>query len=384
MSAPPAKKASSESPHRTKEELGRKRHRTSVSPQASRSEANDALKKKKRQRVDSEGTGIDKTLGVSKPSGEKALEGSRDRSTRLGPAPAANMFSTQSTKSSPRPSPAPTATAPVAFMGSSTASSAMEGPAKESPVELNPKSATPSSAGGIDRSKNDSMKQINDAAQAGDEEEDERIQEEEKRKQREKLEEQQLIRKDAEERQKAEAEAQAQLQKEREEAERQAQIEREKEEEIERQAQEVQRRQREELEMQAKKRREEEMQRRRAEQERQRKIDQEKRRREVEQREAAARLKAQQEEEAARRASLPNGLRRILELSPEQARSTGEIQRWLPLRTVTTNDLDDNDEGSGASERWIASIQAVPLLANKDFELSQCMLFLSYSQIILI
>ena len=375
MSAPPGKKASSESPQRTKEELGRKRHRTSVSPQASRSEATDALKKKKRQRVDSQGSGIDKTTGVGGSPGEKALEGNRDRSSRLGPAPAANMLPTPSSKASPKPSHAPTPAAPVAFMGNTTLISTIDNAAKESPSAINAKSRPSSPFSGVKGMENDVTMQNEHVVQAIDEEEEKKRQEEEERlQQQERLAEQEVARKAAEERQKAEAEIQAQLQKEREDAERQAQIERKKEEELERQLQEEQRRQREELEAQAKKRREEEMQKRRAEQERQRKIDQEKRRREAEQREIAARFKAQQEEEAARRASLPNGLRRYFELTAEQARSVSEIRRWLPLRTVTTLDLDDRAEGLGTSDRWIANVQAAPLLANKDLELSQCTL----------
>ena len=358
MSAPPTKKASSESPRRTKEETGRKRHRTSTSPQTSRSEATDTLKKKKRQRVDSQGNGIDQT---------------RDRSMRLGPAPPANMLPSPSVTSSPKPSPTPVPTAPVAFMGSATASPATKSPVKESSVEPKSTPATISPIGGVDQIMKDAAKEEDEEAKATGDEEADRIPQEQ-RQRREALEQEELARKEAEERCKLEAEKQAQLEREREEAERQAQIAREKEEEIERQAQEEQRRQREEFEAQAKKRREEELQKRRMEQERQRKLDQEKRRREAEQREIAARLKAQQEEEAAHRASLPNGLRRYFELTPDQARSTSEIKKWLPLRTVTTHDLDDHTEGLAAQERWIANIQAAPLLANKDLELSQCKL----------
>ena len=362
MSALPNKKASSESPRRTREEPGRKRHRTSTSPHSSRSEATDAIKKKKRQRVDSHGN---------------AVEQGRERPTRLGPAPPANMLPSPSVTSSPKPSPTPAPSAPVAFMGSATASPATKSPIKESSVEPRSKSAMISPVGSIDQTMRDATNDDNDEAKTAVNDEANYVQqeeEEEERQRQESINQEKLARAEAEERQRVEAERQAQLRKEREEAERQAQIAREKEEELERQAEEEQRRQREELEAQAKRRREEELQKRRAEQERQRKVDLEKRRREAEQREIAARLKAQEEEEAARRNSLPNGLRRYFELTPDQARSTSEIRKWLPLRTVTTEDLDDRAEGLAAQERWIANIQAAPLLANKDLELLQCKL----------
>ena len=256
MPARPHKKASSESPRRMKEELGRKRHRTSTSPQASRSEATEALKKKKRQRVDSEGNAIDQ---------------SRERLTRLGPAPPANMLSTSSV-TSPKPSPTPAPTAPVAFMGSATASPATKSPVKDSSVEPKSKSATISPVGSIDQTMKDALNDEDDKAKiAADEEAERTNQEEEERQRQNRVEQENLARAEAEERQKAEAERQAQLRKEREEAEREAQVAREKAEELARQAQEEQRRQREELEAQAKKRKEEELQKRRAVQERQRK-----------------------------------------------------------------------------------------------------------------
>lgn len=358
MSVPPHKEASSESPRPMKEELGRKRHRTSTSPQASRSEMTEALKKKKRQRADSHGNAIDQ---------------SRERLTRLGPAPPANMLSNASVASSPKPISTPAPTAPVAFMGSATASPVTKSPVKDSFVEPKSKSATISPVTSVEQTMKDAPNHEDDKMEIAATEEANRLkQEEEERQRQERAEQEKVARAEAEERQRIEAEKQAQLRKEREVVEREAQLAREKEEELERRAQEEQRRQREELEAQAKKRKEEELQRRRAEQERQRRLEQEKRRLEAEQREIAARLKAQEEEEAARRNSLPNGLRRYFELTPEQARSLSEIKRWLPLRTVTTEDLDDHAEGAIAQERWIANVQVAPLLANKDLELSQC------------
>ena len=358
MSAPPHKKASSESPRRMKEESGRKRHRTSTSPQASRSEVSEALKKKKRQRVDSHGNAIDQ---------------SRERPTRLGPAPPANMLPNTSLTASPKPTPTPASTAPVAFMGSATESPANNSPVKDSSGEVKSKSATNPLTENADQIMEDAPNGKGDGPETVATEEDIRLkQEEEERQRQEKAEQEKLARIEAEEQHKVEAEKQAQLRKEREEAEREAQLAREREEELARLAQEEQRRQREELEAQARKRKEEELQKRRAEQERQRKLEQEKRRLEAEQREIAIRLKAQEEEEAARRNALPNGLRRYLELTPDQARSPSEIKRWLPLRTVTTKDFDDQAQGPLAQERWIANVQVAALLANQDLELSQC------------
>lgn len=358
MSAPPLKKASSESPRRMKEESGRKRHRTSTSPQASRSEVTEAMKKKKRPRVDSR---------------DNATEYSLERPARLGPAPPANMLPNAAITSSPNPCPIPASTAPVAFMGSATASPVNKSPVKDSSIEPTSKSANISPVDSIDQTMRDAPNDEDDKAEIAAHEEANRMkQEEEERQRQRRVEQENLARIEAEGRQRVEAEKQAQLQREKEAAEREAQLALEKAEELARQAQDEQRRQREEMEAQAKKRKEEELQKRRAEQERQRKLDQEKRRLEAEQRETAARLKAQQEEEAARRNALPNGLRRYFELTPDQARSLSEIRKWLPLRTVTTEDLDEHAEGPFAQERWIANVQVAPLLANKDLELSQC------------
>ena len=360
MSAPPMKKASSESPRRTKEESNssKKRLRTSISPHASRSDANDMMAKKKRLRVDSNGNAIDQ---------------GRERSHRPGPAPPAHMVPSPPVASSPKMSHAAVPTAPVAFMGSATTSPATKSPVKTSSVEPSSKSAQISPVSNIDPALPQSPNQQEDESKAAAREENARKnQEEAERQRKEQLEQDEKARIVAEEIHKVKAEKQAQLQKEREEAEREAKIAREKEEAAERQASEERRKEREEIEAQAKKRKEEENQKRRLEQERQRKADLEKRRREAEQVQLEMRLKAQQEEERLRRNALPNGLRRYFELSPEEARSTREIKKWLPLRTVTTEDLEPGSNVYGAVERWIANIQAAPLLANKDLELSQC------------
>ena len=114
------------------------------------------------------------------------------------------------------------------------------------------------------------------------------------------------------------------------------------------------------------------MQKRRAEQERLRKEEQERRRAEQEERDRLRRIRAQEEEEQQRRESLPNGLRRAAELSPDEARSYKEIVKWLPLHTVTTRELDPCCEEQAADERWLANIQVAPILAITDLDLSQC------------
>ena len=118
--------------------------------------------------------------------------------------------------------------------------------------------------------------------------------------------------------------------------------------------------------------RNEELQARRAEQERQQREIEERRKAELEHREEMRRLRLQEEQEIQRRNALPNGLRRAAELSPDEARDPQWINKWLPLYTVETEDLDPNCSKEEAGERWIANVQVAPLLANKDLELSQC------------
>ena len=129
---------------------------------------------------------------------------------------------------------------------------------------------------------------------------------------------------------------------------------------------------REEEEARALRIRNEELQARRAEQERQQREKEERRKAELEHREELRRLRLQEEKELQRRDALPNGLRRAAELSPDEARDPQWINKWLPLYTVETEDLDPNCSREEASERWVANIQVAPLLANKDLELSQC------------
>ncbi|KAI9866444.1 MAG: Set3 complex subunit with deacetylase activity, meiotic-specific repressor of sporulation proteins, partial [Pleopsidium flavum] len=59
------------------------------------------------------------------------------------------------------------------------------------------------------------------------------------------------------------------------------------------------------------------------------------------------------------------------ELNTNDAKSPREITKWLPLFTVTYNQLDPTGEGDVGNDRWIPSFQAAPILAIKDLELSQ-------------
>ena len=133
---------------------------------------------------------------------------------------------------------------------------------------------------------------------------------------------------------------------------------------------------REEQEARAVKKRNDELQLqiRRAEQERQSKEKEERRRAELEIREEQRKARIQEEQEIRRREGLPYGLRRAAELGPEKARDPAWIQHWLPLYYVTTEDLDSNCVNEEAEERWISNVQVAPLLANRDLELSQCRL----------
>ncbi|KAL9137907.1 MAG: hypothetical protein Q9175_000862 [Cornicularia normoerica] len=357
-------KASSEEPTNVKSDLGKKRHRISVSPQASKIDlpGTEAARKKK-QRVDSQGNAIDQD---------------RDRSFRPGPAMVANMIASPTGVPSPTACPGP---APVAFMGSNTVS-----PVTKSPTESRIHSTLISPVNSIDQALQQQQQpqqpDLDDMQVQRQMEEDvlrqERLDQERER-QAAQEEKERLEEIESEQRRQAEAELVRNARAEREEAERKARVARDEEDarlEAQRQAEEEQRQiqlEREEEENRiAKKKREEEMQQRRVEQEQLRKEDQERRRRELEEHESKRRMQAQEEAERLRRQSLPNGLRRAAELSPEDARTMKEVTKWLPLRTVTTQELDRGCELQMAEERWVANIQAAPLLAIKDLDLLQC------------
>ena len=341
-----AKKASSEEPACTKQDSGKKRLRVSVSPQASRSDSVDIVKKKKRLRLDSQGKAINQDFEHPAP---------------VPPAMVANMVVASPTAVT---SPIQGA-APVAFMGAPTAS-----PVTTSSAEAQNGSTVISPAKSLEQAVRQSPERNDTEAQAayensqskvetGIEAESRRIKIERDQEQETERERQAMLEREAAEHRALmdrEAEvARLDAQRQAEEAERQAQLDREAEEA-----------------RIAKIKRDEELQRRRIEDERQRKEEQERRRRDREERESLRRMRQQQEEERSRRENLPNGLRRAVEIGPERAKDRKEITKWLPLRTVTAEDLGSNYEGQVAGEQWVANIQAAPILANPDLELSQC------------
>ena len=361
-STEPATRVKSEEPSQTKGEPGRKRHRMSHSPQASKSglaTSVDTTKRKKRQRVDSQGNAADQDP---------------DRAFRPGPAMVANMIASPTTLASPTQSQG---TAPVAFMGSNVGS-----PVTKSPVEFNPHSNLISPVNSIEQALQ--QRADSDDVQAQRQVEEDILRQQQRLEQERELqaareEQERLAKIEAEEREQVRAENEMKAQAEREEAQREARIAREAEEarlEADRRAEEAERQLRlereEEEERLAKKRREEEIQKRRLEQEKHRREEQERRRREQEERETLRRVRMQEEQERQRRKSLPNGLRRAAELPQDEARTAKEITKWLPLRTVTTLELDPDSVSQLAEELWITNIQAAPILAIKDLELSQC------------
>ena len=365
-------------------ETAKKRARPSVSPSEGNSpnshKSPDTTKKIKRQRVGSD-------------HGKSSAQGTSPPSTVPGPARVANMGCSASTQSS---DPGPAAGgAPVAFMGSSSAGQSKE--AKPVGSETQPLTATTvtidtsvveestSTEAKVDREAEGGETEMDDlqaqasiqlkseteatvaaaasAEAAAKAEEAARQQElKDKRETEERKEKERVLERVArEEAERIAREEEATRQEERrqaEEAERKAQQEREEEEA-----------------RQERKRKEEEMARRQAERERQRKEElerQERRRVEQEERERLAKLKRQEEEERQRRQALPNALRIAAELSPDAARHPSEILRWLPIYTATGYQLDTRCDESARSERWIANIQAAPILGITDLDLSQC------------
>ncbi|KAL9103445.1 MAG: hypothetical protein Q9163_001508 [Psora crenata] len=194
-----------------------------------------------------------------------------------------------------------------------------------------------------------------------------RDQEEQERRRREQ-EEQERRRRDKEEQERRRREQEEQERRRREQEEQERRRREQEEQERRRREQEEQERRRREQEEQERRRLDkEEQERRRRDQE-----EQERRRREQEERETSLRIRRQQEEERARIEALPNGLRRAAEIGAERAKDRKEITKWLPLRTVTTEDLRSDCESQVANDRWITNIQAAPILGHQDLELPQC------------
>ena len=337
-------------------ETHKKRSFQSISPSEGNSlgtrRSSEVPKKLKRQRVNSVGTAVDReTPGLIQP----------------GPARVANMIPPSYITSPPRSQGA----APVAFMGNSSTSPVKEhsnpflhridngSPLPDSTTEVlahvpshDPKSQniledkeTPDEILSVPA--NVKM-EVEDSIEEREQQKLEQEIIEQKAKEKAVQIEAERIAREVEE---ARVEEQARV----EEAERKIRLEREAEEaRIE------------------KKRQEEEAQQRLIERERLRKEEQERRRAEQEERERVMMIRRQEEEERRRRQNLPNALKVAAELSPESAKHPSEIIRWLPLYTAFGYQLDPQCEEQAREERWITNIQAAPVLAITDLDLSQC------------
>ncbi|KAI4247407.1 MAG: hypothetical protein LQ352_006163, partial [Teloschistes flavicans] len=347
MSMPKVRQNSSTS---SKVEPGKKRPRRSPSPQqrSPQDESSpDSVKNKKKRRVDSDGNAIlqEATPGVAH--------------IRTGPAMVANMIASPEPVTSPSE---PQRRAPVANMGTSSAS-----PVTKSPTDLTSQSEPHSPMTGIEQTIQEGIKQRLPQEYTakplpfpispnGDQSQVDADNEAHRRRLAERERAQNALEEEAHAARIARQEEEARLERQRQadEAERQARREQEEEEaRINKQ------------------RREEELARRRAEQERHRREEQERRRAEQEEKERQRRIRQQEEEEQQRLDALPDSLRRAAVLSPEKARESREMKKWLPLRTVTTRQLDPGCDGNVADERWTPNVQVAPILAIKDLDLSQ-------------
>ncbi|KAL8770221.1 MAG: hypothetical protein Q9209_004063 [Squamulea sp. 1 TL-2023] len=350
---PKVRKESSKDQHSSRVEPGKKRPRLSTSSQLSGAGEDEAIgipEVKKKRRVDSEGNAV-----LRDPQRSDTL-------VRAGPAMVANMIASPEPVISPSEPPSK---APVANMGVSSASPITKSPTSQSEI------ASPMS--GIESTLQQNARQ---------EVASEQFQEDTPTLSRHDhgFQEQVKATNVANEQRAAESEREKQAQKAQKEeeraarivqAEQQALLERQRQaDEAERQAQ--QERQEKEIRAAMRLQEEEELMRRRAEQEHLRQEEQERRNAELEEREQRRRIRLQEQEQQRLRDALPNSLRRAAELSPEKARQPREIKKWLPLYTVTTREIDPDCDDSGADERWIANVQAAPILAIKDLGLSQC------------
>ena len=330
-------------------------HRSPSPPHVS---ASDMPEKRKRRRVDSDNNAIDRVADGIPPAGSAAV---------------ANMLPTSHVTDNSAPPPG---IAPVAFMGNSNAS-----PTTSSTNLSNTRVDSRSPAMSIDEvaQRNNYLQDLRDQTKA----EESLLRQQREDQEREVTNLQGMIEAKAaaelQERQQHEhdmLEQQAKEKAAREEAERQSRIELEREEsrlEEQRKAEEAEDKARLEREAEEarieKKRKEEELQKRRADLERLRK-EQDRRRAEQEEHERITRLRRQQEEERRQREALPNGLRRAAELRSEDAKDPKEIAKWLPIFTVTGRQLDPTCKDEAEGERWIANIQAAPILAITDLGLS--------------
>lgn len=334
------KKASSEEPTHSKDGASRKkRARASASPKASKTELTDVAKKIKRPRVGS--------LGDSKDNVQQDPAGTKVAAASPPPSAAKVVSPSQGA-------------APVAFMGGASSIPVMLSPTQEKDLHVPStdiiqtsldSAGDPSASGG---NQHDTSAVLQNGDLQMKEEEERRLKAELEKEEKAKREEEAARKREEEERQKR-LKQEAEERRRALEAERLAQLEREAEEA-----------------RLAKIKREEELQRRRMEEERLKREEQERKRKEREEREALRRRQQLEEEKRARMEALPNGLRRAAELAGEAARQPKEIIKWLPLRTASTSDLYPDFAREGSDEPWISNVQAAPILANQDLELSQC------------
>ena len=368
------KKASSEEPTLSKDSINsKKRIRTSASPQATKTEKTDATKKTKRPRVGS--------LGASKDINAQKLAESKD--AVVSPPPSAAKIASPSQGA-----------APVAFMGGSTTIPVMSSPTQEKDLYLKANDIAQTMTAGTSEplanrtseaeasvsSKDHDMKsnEIDDSQLRAERAREEKAKREQEAQREQEAKREREAKREQDARREEEAKREREAARKREEDERETRLKQEAEDakrmalEAERQAQLE--RDAEEARI-ARVKREEELQRRRIEEERLKREEQERKRKEREEREALRRRQQLEEEKRARVQALPNGLRRAAELSPEEARQTKEIIRWLPLRTANTSDINAGATDEAIDEPWISNVQAAPILANQDLELSQCKYF---------
>ncbi|KAL8808604.1 MAG: hypothetical protein Q9223_002670 [Gallowayella weberi] len=351
---PKLRKESSKDGHGSRAGPGKKRPRLSTSPHlrgaADDGSAEVGKKKKKKRRVDSEGNAV-----IQDPQACDTFV------VRAGPAMVANMIASPEPANSLNSPSEPPSKAPVANMGVSTAS-----PITRSPTEITSHSEVHSPMSGIESTLQQNIRldtvqeQVQmDTPMPSHANED--------------LQQQGKADKEAEDSKAAKLETERLLQKTREDerAREEEQTRLERQRQADEAAQQARREEEEEAARVAKKQREEEMAMRRAEQDRLRREEQERRIAELEERDRLRRIRLQEEEQRKQREALPNSLRRAAELSPEKARQAQEIKKWLPLYTVTTREIFPDCDEEVADERWIANVQAAPILAIRDLDLSQ-------------
>lgn len=357
-----------------KVEGGRKRQRTSISPRSSISEPSkpqDAAKKKRR--VDSQGNAIKQM--TEERTNNAAVVASMIASPApmqspvfgSGSAPVANMGGNPSfspTVGSPNESKA----SPALLLNSIDRSRKRDSPSSTSTSLIHNDPLARRSPSTNPKTKENNFEEASTAEKCDN---DKKAQNREVQVEKEDREEQDETEREidirAARKRKIEASRQQQSEDAREQEEARLKAQREADET----SQQLQK-EREQEEARETKKRNEDMLARRAEQERQRKEKEERRRVDMEHREEERRLRLAKEREQQRREALPNGLKKAAELSAGDARDPEWVNKWLPLYTVETQDLDPGCARDEANELWITNVQVAPVLAITDLELSQC------------